>query len=309
MNGTSRAGVSGRLSALLLAALLAFAAAGCRAYHAGGRPTEVAQGRYYATGNQRFDRFFVEVYDRQNRMAASLRALDSARAQLAADLGLADVARPKVIEAVARAAREHENSGASMRLILSTKSGADVCARDAWDANLSKSEVAVVTNRPARGNARRFQSAIEATAKAVVYLIVEAQSTELALERMQLEALSLESAVDVAFRTESYARKSEIRANLSDALRIAVRLRARAGDAATDARALLAELAAAVTTDTGRLAAAPADARAKPEPKPVKKSSPPRRAAPRSGGAPKAPAKAPAEPPKRPKAAPGPFEP
>jgi hypothetical protein len=243
-------------------------------------------------------------------MAASLRALDSARAQLAADLGLADVARPKVIEAVARAAREHENSGASMRLILSTKSGADVCARDAWDANLSKSEVAVVTNRPARGDARRFQSALEATAKAVVYLIVEAQSTELALERMQLEALSLESEVDVAFRTESYARKSEIRANLSDALRIAVRLRARAGDAATDARAFLAELAAAVTTDTGRLAAAaPADARPRPEPKPAEKSSPPRRAAPRSGGAPKAPAKAPAEPPKRPKAAPGPFEP
>jgi hypothetical protein len=291
---------SARACSALAAALFSALLVGCAWPFSHSGPTDVASGRYYAAGHPRFDGFFVRLYEAQLRMARAPDDVAASQARLARALSLDPAPDDELLEKLRRDAREYADRGLRMRLRVAAPASDD--RKGAGEALVEQAELE--TNRPPEEeSARTFQTAVERAANELLALANDLERTKLELERMQVAVVKLEADVDQAFQREGPAKKSAVRANLSDALKVLPLMVARARSVAEESRGFVGELAAAVETD-----APPApEPRAPPEPpaaeagpKPVKNRAAkgkPRGAAPR----PPPPSKPPAPPPQAPK--------
>jgi hypothetical protein len=284
-----------------LSLLLALGTPACGILSLGG-PSTVAQGKYYVSGNQQFDEFFLELYRLQVRLAEAPNELAKARTALSQSAGV-DPSTPNAeLSDKLHAAFEKLIAG-GVRVKI------EVTSPDPPDPKAATASLKTSGNP--RDSAGALITTVESALTTLVKLGAEMQAAKPRLGELQLLVGQLDGQVDSAFDLGGMSKRREVRKNLQDALKVIPLMTERAqevGAASTELATLVAEKAG---TDDGSVGLAPA-----PAPEPTKPSQPaaaeprpktPRPAAPRPAPLPAEPAPA-AEKPKAPPK-PAEFEP
>lgn len=280
----------------LCAALLASAVAGCQFFGASG-PTTVAQGRHYATGNQQFDEYFVELYQFQVRLAEAPGELKSAR-EILAKAAETPPATPSAELAAALGSRLQKLVAKGVRVKL------EVTAPEPPDP--AQSSASVKHSGSPSSAERELLTQIEGALTALAKLRAQMTLAPPRLNELRLLAGQLDSQIDEAFDLGGAAKRREVRANLSDSVKVIALMLDRAKEVETQAGELLTLVVDQAGTDDGSVGSAPSPA-PKPERAPSAPRSAPRPSPPPAKAAPAAKAEPP--PPAPPPPAPAPPAP
>jgi hypothetical protein len=261
-------------------------------------PSTVAQGKYYASGNQQFDEFFLELYRFQVRLAEAPNELAKARADLSQSAG-ADASTPnaELADKLHAALEKLITRGIRVKVEVTSPEPPDPKAATA----------SLKTSGNPRDSERALITTVESALTTLVKLRAEMQVAKPRLAELQLLVGQLDGQVDSAFDLGGMSKRREVRKNLQDALKVIPLMTERAeevGAASSELATLVAEKAG---TDDGSVGLAPT-----PAPEPTKPSQPaavesrpaaPRPAAPRPPPPPAPPAPAPEKPKAPPKSA------
>jgi hypothetical protein len=265
-------------------------------------PSTVAQGKYYVSGNQQFDGFFLDLYRLQVRLAEAPNELAKARAALSQSAGV-DPSTPNTELA-------DKLHGAFEKLIAGgVRVKIEVTSPDPPDPKAATASLKTSGNP--RDSARALISTVEGALTTLVKLRAEMQLAKPRLSELQLLVGQLDSQVDSAFDLGGMSKRREVRRNLQDALKVIPLMTERASEVEAASAELATLVAEKAGTDDGSVGLAQASA-----PEPAKPSQPaaaeprpasPRPAAPRPAPPPTQPAPAPEKPKAPPK--PAEFEP
>jgi len=235
--------------ACLLAALWACASAagglnsGCAAFGS-PRPSTVAQGKYYASGNPYYDDFFVDLYLLQVGIADAAKTPEVERAALTHLLELEAPATPAMIEQ-----RLHEEalklSKTGVRLRL------DV--RTAGDTPEAASAVVRSNARPKEAPTASLLAAIETSSTNLLRWSLNLKQGEEALNRLELMTIRLDADVDRAFAQARFGKLAEVKENLADAHKLIPLMRARGRQLRADTEQLLSAVSKGIATDDGSI--------------------------------------------------------
>lgn len=280
----------------LTALLLATSLSGCQFFGLAG-PTTVGQGRQYATGNKEFDEYFLELYQFQVKLAEAPAELQTARETLAKAAEV-EPQKPNAELVDKLHARLEKMIASGVRVKL------EVTAPDPPD--------------PAQTSASVKHSGTPSTADSELLTRIETSLTTLAklragmalapprLTELRLLAGQLDAQVNEAFDLGSSAKRSEVRANLDDAVKVIALMLDRAKQVETQSTELVTLLLDKAGTDDGSVGNAPPTPPAsRPEPRPSAPRPAPRPSPP-PAAAPPPPSPAPAPPPPAPPPAPPP---
>jgi hypothetical protein len=220
--------------ASLLLALFLCGAAGCQFFAHPG-PSDVAQGRYFSSGNPDYDTFFVELYHLQVELKDAPEQVAEPRQELAKslDVGLdADVIK----EALGKRAAELGGKQVKLTVARGTDSDKPVSLK--------------VTGSPAGDDAEFVKTLEQALAK-----IGELESTiggwQKSLDALPKQETELTDGFGAAFASAPPGKRADVKKNLTDAQKIIELLVARA----KDAEHANAELLGAVVAALGETAA------------------------------------------------------
>jgi hypothetical protein len=266
--------------ALLLGGLLSLG--GCRAFFS-PQVTEVAQGRYYSSGNPDYDEFFLRVYRLQFELKDGPDGVERLVAELTSKLGLARGAPPRDLRvALAEKAKSFGSKGVTLRLERDVGGGMQLrragTVTDADAALLDTLGRAVTAIDAVRDGIGRWQRD---------------------LDTLPPRGIELDRGVDEAFWLEGRGKRSEVHENLADAQKVMGLMRSIVKDADTRSD----QLSEVIVDVLGESVAPPPPPPSEPEPeaepadKPRPRAAPPRR--PPSSG-PKPAADAPTAPPPKP---------
>lgn len=289
---------------------------GCASFGA-NKPSTVAQGKYYSSGEAHYDEFFISLYWMQVAMADAPRVPENERLALAKALSLPPGSDASTIaERLREEAQKLSRAGVHLRL-------------DQNPAPDKFSQASVTLRSSARSKddpSAALLTQVEQSGTNLLRSVDDATQGEENLGKLEPEATRLDAVAEVAFADAHFGKVGEVKKNLADARRLIPLMHARAEEVRHASEALLLELSRAVNTDDGSLGPPPSAAGAEAHPdapkapdagkKPVAKPRPkakPAGAAPGPVARPKpAPdGDAPASPPKPSKAPPAPrdFEP
>ncbi len=287
--------------ALAVSACLASAAVlpSCAVFGGGG-PSQVAQGKYYSSGNPQYDEFFIALYQLQVEMADAPHVPDTERQSLAQALGLSpETPADGVTERLREEALKLNRTGVRMRLEQSAPP----------DKPETASATIRATYRPKDAASAGLLVKVETSATNLLRTATSMKAAEVLLGKLEVEAINLDADVPKAFAKARVGKKGEVKKNLADAQKLITLMKARGDDVRAQCEALLTAIAKAVNTDDGSLSAPPpesanpeppkpADADAKKAPKPHAKpkaaSSTPAARAPAPAPKPKPPSPKPA---------------
>lgn len=222
----------------------------CALFGAGG-PSLVAQGKYYSSGNPRYDEFFIQLYQLQVAMADAPRVPDDERKNVARALGMS----PETpAEGVAQRLREEAlklgRTGLRTRLEQNP----------APENPQAASALIRATYRPKDNAAASLISELEASATRLLRSAGEMKAAEVLLAKLEVEVIQLEADREKAFAESHFGKQSEVKKNLSDAQKLITLMKARGQDVQGQSERLLTALAKAVNTDDGSLSAPPDEA-------------------------------------------------
>jgi hypothetical protein len=300
------------LSVTFLASSLCLAAVpGCAALGM-NKPSTVAQGKYYSSGEPHYDEFFVSLYLMQVAMADAPRVPETERRALAQALSLPPESDAAAIgQHLREEALKLSRAGVHLRL----------------DQNPAKDKFAMASVT-LRSNARPKEDAsaallaqVEQSGTNLVRSVDDLSDGEQTLAKLEPKAVTLDAGVEVAFADTHFGKQGEVKKNLADARQLIALMHARATEVRRASEQLLQELSKALNTDDGSLpppssaatsespgeAEKATDAAKKSVPKAHPKAKPaagPAAAAPRPKPAAAPAGDAPAAPPKPSKAAP-----
>jgi hypothetical protein len=265
-----------RLTTGVLALAGVLSLGGCRSFFF-PEATDVAQGRYYSSGDPDYDEFFLHVYRLQVALKDAPAKVERLTADLSVKLGLAQTAAPPDLRAaLAEKLRSFGAKGITLRLerdvgggVYLKQNGTATGADAALLATLGQAVMAIDTVRDRIGPWQRE------------------------LDTLPPRGIELDRRVDEVFRLEGRGKRGTVHENLADAQKVMGMMRSLLKDA--DARS--AELSEAVIGVLGASAPPPPpppepEPEPEPEPKSRSRAAPTRRsgpaAAPRSAPAPKA---------------------
>ncbi|HET9932800.1 MAG TPA: hypothetical protein VFQ35_18985 [Polyangiaceae bacterium] len=243
-------------------------------------PSEVAQGRYYSSGNAEYDAFFVDVYQQQLVMARAPGELTDARAALTQAL---------VLDASA------QNAELAEKLRLALNSLGQRGARVHFEVRLPsppdpEHSIALISaSPPPEGNERTSLAAAEAALTRLLRLAATMHQSEAELAKLRTSVPALEAKVDAAFQERGPRQRERTRQNLKDAERVMVLMQARADETASPVDGLYRELnrVFASSEPPPSEGASPPKPEEKPRPRPAPRPRPDvAQPAPRSEGAP-----------------------
>ena len=277
------------------ALLLGLAAlSGCQAILPSG-PSNVAQGRYYSSGDPEYDDFFLRLYRLQIALKDAPQRLGEPR-QKVADALEAGSEPDDIKVALAKRAKELQNHG--IRYTVARPESPD------------KPPTLVVTGNPT-GNDFELKVLLEAALKGAGELKIDVTAWLKELDELSPRQSALEGNVNEAFANRSESERTQVKNNLSDGGKIITLLNERTRDLDHATGDFLKAVTAALgETQVEAKAESTVDAESEPEKKERKsaaakpaKSPPPPRPAPK-GKSPAKPAPAPAtKPAPAPKAA------
>lgn len=266
------------LTALLLTSPLS----ACRFLGLTG-PTTVGQGKHYATGNKAFDEYFLELYQFQVQLAEAPTQLRTARETLAKAAEI-EPTKPNVelIDKLHARLEKMVSSGVRVKLA--------VTAPDPPDPAQTSASVRH-SGTPSSAD-RELLTQVEAALTTLAKLRATMRLAPPRLTELRLLAGQLDAQVNEAFDLGSSAKRSEVRANLDDAVKVIALMLDRAKLVEAQSNELVTLVVEKAGTDDGSVGDAPA-----PEPKPEPRPAAPRPAAPRPAARPSPPpAPAPAPP-------------
>jgi hypothetical protein len=240
---------------------LCFAALpGCAALGA-NKPSTVAQGKYYSSGEAHYDEFFISLYWMQVAMADAPRAPENERIALAKALSL-----PPESDASAIGQRLREEaqklSHAGVHLRLDQSPAAD---------KFAQASVTLRSNaRPNDDPSAALLMQVEQSGTNLLRSIDDTTQGEENLGKLDPQAAKLDAGAEVAFADTHFGKLGEVRKNLADARQLIPLMLARATEVRHASEALLLELSRAVNTDDGSLGPAPSPPGAEPHAEPAK---------------------------------------
>lgn len=277
----------------------ALGAAPACAVFGGSKPSTVAQGKYYASGDPHYDEFFIALYRMQVKMADAPHTPDSERAALAQALAL-----PPQSDRAAIGARLREEtqtlSHAGVHLRLDKNPAKD---------KLTPASTTLRSSAPLKDQPNAALLAqVEQSGTNLARALDDATQSEQILSELLPQAISLDTGADAAFAGTHFGKLNEVKKNLADARQLIVLMRSRASAALHTSEELLVELTQAVDTDDGSLGPALAEAGAEPHADAAKVPDASKKARPKAKplGAAAAPGPASARPKPAPAAAPAP---
>lgn len=250
------------LGVLALAGVLSLG--GCRSFLFPGA-TDVAQGRYYSSGNPDYDEFFLRVYRLQVELKEGPEQVERLTADLSTKLGLAPTAAPPDLRAALTAkVRSLGSRGVSLRLERDVGGG----------MHLKQSGTVTGADAALLATLGQAVTAIDAVRDRI-------SPWQRELDTLPPRGIELDRSVDDVFRLEGRGKRGTVHDNLSDAQKVMGLMRALLKDA--DDRS--AQLSEAVIGLLGASAPSPPpppepEPEAEPEPKPRPRAAPPRRNAP-----------------------------
>jgi hypothetical protein len=292
---------------------------GCGALNV-NKPSTVAQGKYYSSGEARYDEFFISLYWMQVAMADAPRVPETERLALARALSLPPQADTSAIaDRLREEAQKLAHVGVHLRL-----------DQNPAPDKFAQASVTLRSNaRPKDDPSAAVFVQVEQSGTNLLRSIDDMTQGEENLGKLEPKAAALSAGADAAFAETHFGKLDEVKKNLADARQLIPLMHTRAADVRHASEALLLELSKAVNTDDGSLGPAPAaagaephaegpkapdtskkPAAAKPHPKPKPAGAAPS-AAPAARPKPSPDSDAPAPPPKPSKAPPAPrdFEP
>jgi len=272
-----------------------------------GGPSTVAQGKYYASGNQQYDEFFLELYRLQVRLAEAPGELSKARTDLARSAAV-DANRPSAELADKLHTELQKLAAKNIRVKI------EITSPEPPDAKATSAKLTTSGN-PSSENRALFTT-IESALTTLVKLRAEMQLAEPRLGELRLLATQLEGQIDQTFDLGGTSKRREVKKNLEDAVKVIALMLERAKAVEAQSGELSSLVAEKAGTDDGTVGLSPSPPVAAPsEPVPVAepKPEPARPAAPRPQArptppAPEKPKEAPEKPKEAPKAAPKPAE-
>lgn len=245
---------------------------------AANQPSTVAQGKYYASGEARYDEFFISLYWMQVAMAEAPHVPEAERLALARALNLPPQASAAVIgQRLREQAEQLSQAGVHLRLD-------QIPAQDKF----AQATVTLRSNAlPKEGPSAVALAQVEQSGTNLLRSIDDMAQGEANLAKLEPQATTLSASADATFADAHSGKLGEVKNNLADARQLLPLMHARAAEVRHASEALLLELTKAVNTDDGSLGPAPSpagsdatselkaqDAGKKPLPKPRSKTKP-----------------------------------
>jgi hypothetical protein len=254
--------IARRAARWLLASLL-FTYPGCQLLKPSG-PSQVAQGRYYSTGNPDYDEFFVELHRLQVELKDAPEHVAEPRAALAKSLETG-LDADEIKAALTKKTTELAKNQIKLTIVRPTNPEKPLSLR--------------VTGTPTGPDAE-LQKLLDQTLTKVSELKLVIGGWQKLLDELPGREVALEGSVNAAFVGTSPGTRADIKNNLSDGQKIIGILVGRAKDAERSNTELLDALTASLgetsSNDKASEASSPAPDSATPaEKKSPKKSAPP----------------------------------
>jgi hypothetical protein len=253
-----------------MALLLALASGvGCRLFQTQG-PSDVAQGRYYSTGNPNYDEFFVRLHRMQVELKAAPETLASIRQDLARGLELQPAAEMDQVRS-ALEAKASELSGRGATFVVDR-------GREPGERTRL-----VVTGTPAEAD-RPLVKTLEDVLARVGELRERSGTWQKELDWLPPAGVALDGSVEAAFVRESRGTRDDVRQNLADAQKVVTLMTARKKEVDASGAEIEELFVSAFGTKKAEPAPPPDPApapRPRPAPRPAA-AAPPRPAAPAS---------------------------
>ena len=242
-------------TALSAGALLLTTVPGCGAF--GPHQSKVAQGKYYSSGDPRYDEFFIGLFVLQIQMGEAPSVPAAERRALAQALQLpADTAAAGIGQRLREEALKLSRAGVHLRLEQNPSS----------DKPETASVVIRSNARPKENPTASLLAQVESSGTTLLSSIGEMKLGEAALGKLEISTVGLDAGIATAFSQAPFGKQSEVKTNLADAHKLISLMRARAEEVRGASQQLLDELSRAVNTDDGSFSAAPTGEAANAEP-------------------------------------------
>jgi hypothetical protein len=257
-----------RLSIWIALGLTPFVAPACSSVLGTSGPSPVAQGMYYSSGNPHFDEFFVVFHDSQVAMGSAGDRAKASTATLVTALGLpADTNHETLLDKTKLAADELESGGIHVRLTMPDL--------DSPNPPAPSAKVDTMGGTPDDAK-RKIIDAIQDSANEGLKLVAELRNRKTTLTQLRVQAITLDTEVDDAFRKEGPGQKHDVHKNLQDAQKLVPLMDARADEVLRDQIGFLKSLKPAVDRNVAAFnapTAPPEQPQPPEEEKPKKKKS------------------------------------
>lgn len=226
--------LSARASVFAFALFASVAAFGCT-YAGSSRPTEVAQGKSFRSGNSTYDRFFDATHALQLEVGAANDELADARQHLAETVKVARTTSSAALADAIRTELERLNRrGTRVRVEFVTPQPVEPSGRRAVLSASSK----------ARGDDANLLRQLESSVTRLLRLEAQLRIARRELDVLCASAYRLESALESSFPDRS--RRALVADNLRDAERAITLMLGRAEDVQAPTADLLGRLAVAL---------------------------------------------------------------
>lgn len=220
----------------------------CAAFGGHGQST-VAQGKYYSSGDPRYDEFFIGLYMWQVATEQAPRSPETERQNLARLLELPpQTMSAGVADDLHDEALKLSHAGVHLRLDHVPSPDKPQEARAILRAS----------SRPAAS--AKLLSQLEASGTQLLRSVGEMKLGEQALSRLETMTIRLDADVESAFAQARFGKQAEVKKNLADAHKIISLMRARVIQVQAASEELLGALTKAVNTDDGSLGPTPFEA-------------------------------------------------
>ena len=218
-------------SALLALACSIASLPACSIFAARNQST-VAQGRYYAAGDPRYDEFFVGLFLLQVQMEQAPHLPELERLNLAHALGLTPQASSDEVGLrLHEEAQKLSRSGLRMRLDQSPSNEKPDSASAALRTN----------ERPKDRQTTALIGQIETSATTLLRSMGELKQADDALDGLELAAGGLDASVDKDFAAAPAGKLDEVKKNLADSHKLIALMKVRAGEVRGESEQLLGD--------------------------------------------------------------------
>jgi hypothetical protein len=189
-------------------------------------PSNVAQGIQYVPGESNYDPYFATLYSAQLTMGQAPDKEARLRQTLAAAVGTTQVETEPLLLAVGEKTKQMQEADLGISLTVSEP------------GETPNAELQVTSGLP-EAEEVQIHEAIRGAAQGSLEILVEVAEVRATIAKLKAEGPALEPGIDPTFRKQGPVKKSEVRKNLEDSMRLIPLMEKRAGELEESAQKLI----------------------------------------------------------------------